>query len=465
MQATKTIIERAGIAQRVIDHRMNVNVVDQSDRSGSGVMGWVDGINEVHDKGLMPMPPQNGEIDANRSRGSEKQKRGENTNLEKGNNCGEITVATPDHSKAPFPAINMHFQRHQSQAQIDQVNSTTPPRQPEQTPQRPTEGNVFNQLTGKFYSIMDGACNDSYFSPPSASSIAVGGGSSLSWINHPKIHSVGEFVTGALFPVNPSTVPIRTEVETDTLCETLTGTMSGLTDEQQLTNWLGTTTRRNNANQTLIQANKQPIQNDSIFPDLLPNKGTNQGTGERNANNPNMLKSPQSLNQGHQSSYNHNSSTANGARSHHYDPEWSTGMPKAADQGHVKAGGEGQVRSGGRGTVRTADQCQARAVGKDNRSKSMKHQINPSVKSPVAATLTKLKSGLSTKFGKKTVIDEDWCSSVSASKNKIKPISSKINSKGQLFTSKNKNNSTPSRGNSKGQLFVFSRGKSKLFMA
>ena len=54
---------------------MNVNVVDQSGRSGG--MGQVDGINEIRDKGLMPMPSQNGEIDANRSSSLEEQQREE----------------------------------------------------------------------------------------------------------------------------------------------------------------------------------------------------------------------------------------------------------------------------------------------------------------------------------------------------------------------------------------------------
>ena len=424
-EMTATLIRsHAGNVQREIDHRMNVNVVDQSGRSGG--MGRVDRINKIHDKCL---PPQYYEIDVNRSRGSKEQQREENANLEKGNNCGEITVATPDHSDAPVPAINVHLQRHQSHVQIDQAKSTAPTQQREQTPERPAEENVFKQLTGKFYSIMDGACNDSYYSPPIASSTAVG-------VFSPKIQPVGEFVTGALFPTNPWTVPIRTEAETDTLCETLTGAMSGLTDE---TNLGDTTTRRNNANQTPTQASKQPIQNVSTFPDLLSNHGTNHRNGERHAINPNLLKSPRPLNQGHQTSYNHNSSTANRAISHHHDPEWWTGMPKAADQGQVKSGGQGEVRW----EVRTADQFQARAVGEENRSKSIKHQSKPSVKSPVTASLTKLKSGLFTQFGKKPVIDEDWCTSVS--------------------TSENKHNSTPSRSNSKGQLFAFSRGKSTLF--
>ncbi len=442
MQTTKAIIERAGNVQREIDHRMHVNVVDQSGRSGG--MGRVDGINEIQDKSLMKMPPQNDEIDANRSISLEEQQREEHANLEKGNNCGEITVATPHHSDAPIPSINVHLRQHQSHVHNDLTDSTAPLRQREQTPARPAEENVFKQFTGKFYSIMDGACNDSYFSPPSASSTAVVG-SSL-----PRtIQSVGELVTGALFPVNPWTDPIKIEAETETLCETLTGTMSGLTDEQRLTNWWDTTTQIKNANQTSNhqtsnQASHLPIQNVSTFPDLLKNQGMTQRNGEQKASNPNLLKSPRSLNQGHQSSYNLKSSTANRARSNHIDPEWLTSMPNAADQGQVKSGGQGQVRSDGRGKVRRADQGQIRAENKENQSKSLIYQSDPSLKSYVTASLTKLKSGLFTQFGKKSVIDEDRLPSIS--------------------TSKNKNNSTPSKGNSKGQLFVFSRGKSKLFV-
>ena len=450
------IIERAGNVQREIDHRMNVNVVDQSGRSGG--MGQVDGMNEIHDKGLMPMPLQNGEIDANETRGFEVQQSGKKSNLEKGNNCGEITVATPDHSDAPIPAINVHLRQHQSHVQIDRVNSTAPPEQWDQNPARPAEENVFKQLTGKFYSIMDGACNDSYFSPPSASSTTVVV-SSLPGT----IQSVGEFVTRALLPVNPWTDPIKVEAETETLCETLTGTMSGLTDEQRLTNWWDTSTQINNANQKSNQASQQPIQNVSTFPDLLKNQGTNQQNGERKTINPDLLKTPRSLNQGHQSSYNHNSSTANRARSNHIDPEWLNSMPNAADQGQVKSGGQGQVRSDGRGNVRRADQNQIRAENKNNQSESMKRQSDPSMKSHVRASLTKLKNGLFTQFGKKSVIDEDWVPSVSTSKNKNNLTASKGNFKGQLSESKNKNISTPSESNSKGQLFVFSRGKSKLF--
>ena len=93
----------------------------------------------------------------------------------------------------------------------------------------------------------------------------------------------------------------------------------------------------------------------------------------------------------------------------------------------------------------------------------MKRQSDPSMKSHVRASLTKLKNGLFTQFGKKSVIDEDWVPSVSTSKNKNNSTASKGNFKGQLSKSKNKNISTPSESNSKGQLFVFSRGKSKLF--
>ena len=202
---------------------MNVNNVDQSGRSGG--IRQADGINEIHGKGLMPMPLQNGEIDANRSRGSEEQQRGENANLEKGNNCGGITVATPDHSKAPVPAINVHHRQHQSHVQNSRTDSTPtcstpsdstpPPQLRKQTPPRPPQESLLIQFMGKMCCsplLNEESCLSATFS----NSITDGGNSR---------------VTGTLFSVINDPLAL-TEMESKTLCETLSGTMSGLTDDK-----------------------------------------------------------------------------------------------------------------------------------------------------------------------------------------------------------------------------------------
>ena len=461
-------------------------------------MGRVDGINEVHDKGLMPTLPQKREFDANRSIIFEEQQREGNANLEKGNNCGEITVATPDHSDAPFPAIKMHLQQHQSQVQNDPTDSTPPPQPREQTPPRPPQENVFMQLVGKI--CCSPLHEESGLSATFATSITDGGSS---------------VVTGTLFSVINGSLTF-TEMESETLCETLTGTMSGLTDDKRLTILLNSkhknhTGRRNNPNQTSIQANKQLIQNVSISLDLiglgrsdglsathnntylshLPTQSTNPRNGERNASSPTRPKTPRSFNQGRRCPFNHESSTAsqsmkrsnrdtskaralnqaknqpNGVRNENFSiPSTAPQLLKQGQQnpnihvplttsqsmkhgnqvtGQVKAGSRGQVISDSWGKVRTSDQDQLRAENKKNQSKSTKHQSNPPVKSPVTASLTKLKSVLFTHFGKKSAINDS--------------------DGGGKSTAKIKNNSTPSRCDSKGRLFVFSSTSDKLLNA
>jgi len=458
---------------------MNVNVVDQSGRSGG--MGQVDGINEIRDKGLMPMPSQNGEIDANRSSSLEEQQREENSILVKGNNCGGITVATPDHSDAPVPAINVHLRQHQSHVHNDLTDFTLPPQQREQTPPRPPQENFVMQFVGKICcSPLD---EESCLSATYANSSMDGG---------------RRRVTSTLFSVINDSLALS-DMESVTLCDTLTGTMSGMTDDKRLAIWLNSKhknhSRRNNANQTSNQASKQPIQNVSISPDNiglvrsdrpseihnntylshLPNQGTNQWNGERNASSPNQLKTHQLLNQGHRSPFNHNSSTAsqsmkpsnrvtsqpraliqaknqrnrvrNEITSIIHGPSTTSQSMKHANRvtSQVKVGGRGQVRSGVRGKVRTLDQDQIRAENKLNRAKSTKHQSNPPVKSPLTASLTKLKSGLFTHYGKKSAIKES--------------------DGGRTLTAKNKNNSTPSRSDSKGRLLVLSSARRKLLNA
>ena len=457
---------------------MNVNVVDKSGRSGG--MGQVDGINELRDKGLMPMPSQNGEIDANRSSSLEEQQREENANLEKGNNCGGITVATPDHSDAPVPAINVHLRQHQSHVHNDLTDFTLSPQQREQTP-RPPQENFVMQFVGKICCIPldEESCLSATFANSS-----MDGGSSR--------------VTGTLFSVITDSLAL-TDMESVTLCDTLTGTISGMTDDKRLAIWLNSKHKnhsgKNNANQTSNQASMQPIQNVSISPgnlglgrsdglseihnntylSHLPNQGTNQRNGERNASSPNQLKTHQLLNQGHRSPFNHNSSTAsqsmkpsnrvtsqpraliqaknqrnsvrNEITSIIHGPSTTSQSMKHANRvtSQVKVGGRGQVRSDVRGKVRTLDQDQIRAENKENRAKSTKHQSNPPVKSPVTASLTKLKSGLFTHYGKKSAIKES--------------------DGGRTLTAKNKNNSTPSRSDSKGRLLVLSSARRKLFNA
>ncbi len=460
-------------------------------------MGQVDGINEIRDKGLMPMPSQNGEIDANRSSSLEEQQREENANLEKGNNCGVITVATPDHSDAPVPAINVHLRQHQSHVHNDLTDFTLPPQQREQTPPRPPQENFVMQFVGKICCspLDEESCLLATFANSS-----MDGGSSR--------------VTSTLFSVITDSLAL-TDMESVTLCDTLTGTMSGMTDDKRLAIWLNSKhknhSRRNNANQTSNQASKQPIQNVSISPDNLglgrsdrlseihnntylshlPNQGTNQRNVEQNASSPNQLKTHQLLNQGHRSPFNHNSSTAsqsmkpsnrvtsqpralnqaknqrNRVRNENtsipstapqplnqgqqnpiiHGPSTTSQSMKHSNRGtsQVKAGGRGQVRSDVRGKVRTSDQDQLRAENKKKQSKSTKHQSDPPVKSPVTASLTKLKSGLFTHFGKKSAIhDSDG---------------------GGKSTAKIKNNSTPCRSDSKGRLFVFSSTSDKLLNA
>jgi hypothetical protein len=494
VQATKAIIERAGNVQREIDHRMNVNFVDQSGRSGG--LGRVDRRNEVHDEGLLPMPPLNGEIDANVSRRLEEEQRKENVNLEKGSTYGEsgdITVSTRNHSDAPLPYFNAHLRRHQSHAQIDQV--ILPSQQQEQSSARPLWDNFFGQLERMVLcSHLDG----------------LGATFATSTTDDRSSH-----VTGILFSANNDVLAL-TEMESETLCETLTGTMSGLTDEQRLTNWLKTSalntttqlpriqenhTKRNNANQTPNQASNQPTQNVPISPDLfglgrsyrlieahnnrnlshLTNQATYQRKGEQNASNTNHLMTPRSLNQGDRSLFNHNSLTAsqskirakrvtskagalnqaknqrNGVRNANtsilstasqslnqgqqhsiiHGPSTTSQSMNHANRvmSQVKAGGEDQVRSGGQGKVPAAHQGQARAVSKENISNSMKHPSNPPVKSPVIASLTKLKNGLFTKIGKKFAIEES--------------------DGGRKLKAKNKNNSTPSISNPEGIRLYF----------
>ena len=269
--------------------------------------------------------------------------------------------------------------------------------------------------------------------------------------------------------------------------------------------------RRNNANQALNQPSNQQFQNGSISSDLLglgrsdglsethnntylshlPNQGTNQRNGERNASNPNQLKTPWSLNQGHQSPFNQHSLTASQSMKHSNrvtsqvrtlnqvknqrkeKQNENTSIPSTAPQSfnqgqqnpishgqsttsqsmehanrvtsQVKAGGRGQVRSDGRVKVRTADQDQIRSENKETWSKSTKHQSNPPVKSPVTASLKKLKSGLFTQFGKKSAIPESYGR--------------------RKMTAKKNDNSTPSKSDSKGRLLVFSSARGKLINA
>jgi hypothetical protein len=233
---------------------------------------------------------------------------------------------------------------------------------------------------------MDVACNDSYYSPPNNTNTntTTDGGNSLK--------------TGTLFSLMNKD-PNEYKTEPQSVCDTLEGTLSGLTDEQRWTYWANTRlpqiqeshARSGAANQTSNQARNQPIQKVRSNRQLnetqkisSPNYRLNQNTNQRNGEQSSILR---------------------------------TNRVTSPTRGRSQARYQGQVEK----------------VGKENRSKSLKRQSAPPPPVTTSSLTTKLKSGLLTRFGRKAAI------------------------KGSQ--SPHKRESSDSRG----QLFMFSSGKSDMF--
>ncbi|KAL3763687.1 hypothetical protein ACHAW5_004839 [Stephanodiscus triporus] len=330
--ATAAIIERVEVVQRKIDHRANVNVADQNGRSGG--IERVDMIHEAHDKG--------------------------------------ICVSTSSHvdPNAPLPHVNVHPRRQEPRAQNDEKDSSLFPHQRQQTPTPLQQNTVFKQLTDKVFSIMDVACNDSYYSPPNNTNTntTMDGGNS--------------HVTGTLFSLMNKD-PNEYKTEPQSVCDTLEGTLSGLTDEQRWSHWANTrlpqiqeSHAQSGANQTSNQASNRPIQKVMSNRQLnatqkvsSPNYRPNQNTNQRNGEQSSILRTNR----------------------------------VTSPRGQSQARYQGQVGK----------------VGKENRSKSLKRQSTPP---PVTSGLTKLKSGLLTRFGRKA-----------ATKGSPSPHERESDSRGQLF--------------------------------
>jgi hypothetical protein len=329
------LIERAGNVQREIDQRRYGGLV------------CVDESIEVHGKSLLPIPPQKSKLDVDMSKGLEHGEKVANSDSRNGN--GVITVSTTDHSDAPLSHVDLYLQRPQFRVQNDQVNRNTHPLRLEQAPAPASQGNVFTQLTGKIYSIMDVACNDSFFSSPVKNLTAEG------WRNSgPGMESYS------------------------------LGTMSGLTDVQVNSKLPNATDQLPHIHHT--QKDQMSNQASSDVWSGLPNRATNQLDGEQSTVTRNPSLTLQPLNQWHQNQIN-------------LKPSIASRPINRVNRDVIEDGGDDKVRviKGG-----AADHGQARAVEKENRSsKSKKHQIAFPV---MTSSLMKLKSNILTKFGTKAAI-------------------------------------------------------------
>jgi hypothetical protein len=410
------LIERAGNVQREIDQRVNVNAIDKGGRHVG--IGCVDEIVEVHDKSLLPMPSQNTKRDGDKSKGLEQGMQVSSSEMMNGN--GVITVSTADNSDAPLSHVDLYLKRPQLFAQAKQVNPNAHPPRQEQARAPVPQGNVFTQLTGKLYSIIDVACNDSYFASPVEDHTAEGW-----WNGSQALESYSQGTVSGLTDMQVYSKPSKATDQLPRIYDTTKdGTQCAVAQNpsstlQSINQW--------HQNQVTI---KPSIASSDVWSNLTKQAANHQDEERSTAQNPPLMLQP--LNQWHQNQVNLKPSIAP-------RPMERANACTIEDQGDD----EDRVVADDLVEGRAEHHGQARSVEKENRSSTFtKHRMRSSFK--------KLTTSMFTKFGAKAAIKGSGGSGgggggrssgggggggviISAPKKSDGPCPANIESRGRLF--------------------------------
>jgi len=424
--ATAALIERAENVQQEIDHRRISDADqgrDQRGSSGCGTLGRVDEDCEFHHDNQGGVMPRMNNEEFRQQQQHQHRDGYMAVNYGPGNNNGEFSVATPKTYETPSQQGEVRGQYPRGHP--DLVSQNHPP-------SKAKSKGVFDQLTGKLYSMLDVACDSTAGWRSTKAALPEmgpmeGTGDDNNTAYSPRLASLIDdrsYYSNPNSAISPQLHPRHEEMEEMSGPRFKSPTLSGLTDDQRTWRWFDHQNDDNdNASQEMVQQGEHMNNgnnNTSFGVSQALNKALNHYMGQHvneqqpppPANVDGSMSSSQLLNSPNKlldAALNRVMNQQNGNENSQSQPNNATNPnnPLAANQALNQALNQAMNQVSAQGMTNlgnTTAQVTHKPIKRDgnhSRSKRPSHTaVVPKANNP-KSSLTKLKSSLFSPFSKK----------------------------------------------------------------